>query len=156
MYVIFTVSVGIANEHCSSLVCICVCVFVCGWGAYMCVHVQSHSPFTKGNDRERVQDPNWASGTLHTPPGIASTALLLIQTIRKDKRQGEWCFCVCVCVRVCVCVCVCVCVQLLNVTSTSAYASVVWKFQMNIAGHMFAFVHGCVCVCVWVGMCVCV
>ena len=54
--------------------------------------------------------------------------------------------------------CVCVCVQLLNVASTSAHASVAWKFQMNIAGHMFAFVHGCVCVCVWVGghVCVCV
>ena len=50
MYVTFTVSVGTANEHCSSLVCICVCVCVCvcvclcvcvcvGGGAYMCVRV---------------------------------------------------------------------------------------------------------------------
>ena len=41
----------------------------------------------------------------------------------------------------------CVCVQLLDVTSTSAYA---WKLQMNTAGCLFVFVHVCVCVCVHV------
>ena len=81
--------------------CFCVCVCVC-----VCVDVmqyQSHSPqpFVQGNDRERVPDPNWASGTLHTPPVIVSTALLIIQTTREDKQRGEWCFCVCVCVCAC-------------------------------------------------------
>ena len=53
--------------------------------------------------------------------------------------------------------CVCVCVQL-YIASTNVYASVSWKLQMNIAGRLFAFVHGCVCVCVWGGgggACVC-
>ena len=80
-------------------------------------------------------------GTLHTPPVIASTALLIIQTTREDKQRGEWCFSVCG---------VCVCVQLLDVTSTSAYA---WKLQMNTAGYLFVFVHVCVCVCVCVCAC---
>ena len=68
--------------------CVCVCVWV---GMCVCVmQYQSHSPkpFMRGNDRGRVPDPNWASGTLHTPPVIrcvclmqyqASTTLLLIQ-----------------------------------------------------------------------------
>ena len=128
MHVTFTVSVGTANEHCSSLVCIrvCVCVCaivvrhiykclcisswkfqmniagrmfafmhrcvcVCGWACVCVMQYQSHSPqpLVRGNDRGRVPDPNWASGTLHTPPVIrcvclmqyqASTTLLLIQT----------------------------------------------------------------------------
>ena len=71
---------------------------------------------------------------MHLVQYQASITLLFIQTIREDKRQGEWCFCVCVCV--------CVCVQLLDVTSTSAYA---WKLQMNLAGCLFVFVHVCVC-----------
>ena len=54
----------------------------------------------------------------------------------------------CVCARVCNCC-------MLNLR-TSAYASVAWKFQMNIAGRMFAFVHGCVCLCVCVCLCACV
>ena len=57
-----------ANQHYSSLVCIrvcacaCVCVCVC-----VCVmQYQSNSPqhFMQENDREKVPDPNWASGTL--------------------------------------------------------------------------------------------
>ena len=64
-------------------------------------------PLVRGNDRDRVPDPNWASGTLHTPPVIrcvrlmqyqALTTLLLIQTIQEDKWRG-----------LCVCVCVCAC-----------------------------------------------
>ena len=84
----------------------CVCVFVC----VRVMQYQSHSsqPFMRGNDRERVPDPNWASGRLHTPPVIkcmrlmqyqVSTTLLLIQTIREDKWRGL-CVCVCVCMHV--------------------------------------------------------
>ena len=79
----------IANEHCRLLVCIracvCVCVCVCvGMCVCVCVHVmqyQSHSPqpFVQGNDRERVPDPNWASGTLPLSEG----ACILCST----KRQ---------------------------------------------------------------------
>ena len=120
---------------CCERVCVCVCLCVCVCVCVCDVVYQSNSPqpFVRGNDRKRVPDPNWASGTLHTPPVIVSTALLIIQTTREDKQRGEWCFCVCVCV------------QLLDVTSTSAYA---WKLQMNIAGCLFVFVHVCVCVCV--------
>ena len=57
------------NEHAAHLfafVCVCVCVCV---GMCVCVRVmqlQSHSPqpFMQGYDRERVPDPNWASGRL--------------------------------------------------------------------------------------------
>ena len=95
--------------HVCVCVCVCVCAFMCVC-VCVCVHVmqyQSHSPqpFVQGNDRERVPDPNWASGTLHTPPVIVSTALLIIQTTREDKQRGEWCFCVCVCVCVCLYMC---------------------------------------------------
>ena len=75
-------------------VCVCVCVCVCMCSVCVCVgmHVcvydvyQSHSPqtFTGGNDSERVPNPNWVTGTLHTSSVIASTALLLILTIRED------------------------------------------------------------------------
>ena len=105
----------ILNEHCRSHVCIRAWV-----GVSVCVRVrvmqyQSHcpQPFVRGKDRERVPDPNWASGTLHTSPVIrcvhlmqyqALTTLLLIQTIQENKWLGaSVCECVCVCEIVTVC-----------------------------------------------------
>ena len=75
-----------------------VCACICG---HVCVHMmqyQSHSPqhIVQENDRERVPDPNWASGALRTPPVIRcmclmqyqrSTTLLLIQTIREEQGR---------------------------------------------------------------------
>ena len=122
---------------CCEWVCVCVCVCVC----------VSPQPFVQGNDRERVPDPNWASGTLHTPPVIrcmhlmqyqASITLLFIQTIREDKRLGEWCLCVCVCMSVCVCLYMCnysTYVRNILATANEHYSSLVC-------------IRVCVCVCV--------
>ena len=123
----------------------CVCVYVWVGGIHMCACdvVPIRLTFHKRNDRERVPDPNWAPGTLHTPPVIASTALSAAHPNdpRRQKAGRVVLLCLCVCVCVCVCAIVVRCIY-----------KCFWKFQMSIAGHMFAFVHGCVCLCV----CVCV
>ena len=141
-----------AFMHGCVCVCVGVCVCVCRW-ACVCVCVmqyQSHSPqpFVRGNDRERVPDPSWASGTLHTPPVIrcvrlmqyqASTTLLLIQTIREDKRRGL-CVCVCVCVFMCNNYCTYVTFTVSVGTANEHYSSL---------DCIRACVCVCVCVCVW-------
>ena len=93
-------------------VCVYVCVCVC-----VCVHAVPipltstfHARIWQG------ESPRSQLGIWNTPPVVrcvhlmqykASTTLLLIQMIRKDKQKGEWCLCVCMCVCVCVCVCTC-------------------------------------------------